>query len=69
MIICNRENLKSHLITAVHSYKRTNPDIDIRSLQKYLQKHLINPTYSSIGTSEIVLEHPAYSIDPQRYTL
>ena len=67
MIVCNRESsMKSHLITALHSYKRINPVIDAKRLQRYLQKHFINPKHISIGASRSVLAHPAYSVDPQK---
>ena len=67
MIICNSESsVKSHLMIALHSYKRTNPDIDKDALKKYLKEHLVDPDHISIGTSKCVLEHPAYSVDPQR---
>ena len=67
MIICNRESsVKSHLITALHSYKRTNPVIDAKGLQRYLQKHFINPNHISIGASRNVLAYPAYSVDPRK---
>ena len=67
MIICNSESsLKSHLMIALHSYKRTNPEIDKYALKKYLKEHLVDPDHISIGASKCVLEHPAYSVDPQR---
>ena len=67
MIICNGESsVKSHLMTALHSYKRTNPKIDVEALQKYLKKHLVDSDHINIGTSKYILEHPAYSVDPQR---
>ena len=52
LIICSNEySTKSHLVTALHSYRRSYPVIDIKILKKYLQKHLINPSYVNIGSS------------------
>ena len=43
----NEESL--HFVTALHSYKRSNPNISVSVLKQYLQNHLIKPKHTSIG--------------------
>lgn len=52
VIICsNEQSISSHLITALHSYRRSNPDVSIPLLKEYLQSHLIQPNHIKIGAS------------------
>lgn len=68
LIICSSEySTKSHLVTALHSYRRSNPVIDTKVLRKYLQNHLINPSYKNIGSSNNAYKNVASSVDSQKY--
>ncbi|XP_019863263.1 PREDICTED: E3 ubiquitin-protein ligase rnf213-alpha-like, partial [Amphimedon queenslandica] len=62
VLLCSNNEDSLHFITALHSYKRSNPDISGPILKEYLLHHLIKPKHTSIGTISSAIQ--ASSVDP-----
>ena len=55
-------------MTSLHNFKRSNPDTSpeaLKEIKSYLHRHLMKPKHTSIGTSPIVSDILAHSVDPQ----
>ena len=61
VLLCSNED-SLHFITALHSYKRSNPNISGAILEDYLLHYLIKPKHTSIGTISSAIQ--ASSVDP-----